>query len=145
VRAIAHAGADAIEIDLATRSGRPVIQAASEKALAAGATPHGILDELSRVDAGVPLAVMTYYNIAFRTGLQRFAENVAASGAAAAIPPDLPLEEVGPVSQRRRGRRGDRAVGRADGTRRAAARVCAARACGFVLRGGAARRDGGAR
>ena len=99
VRAIADAGADAIEIGIPFSDpvmDGPVIQAASEKALEAGATPHGILDELARVDAGVPLAVMTYYNIAFRTGLQRFAENVASSGVAAAILPDLPLEEVGP-------------------------------------------------
>lgn len=99
VRAIADAGADAIEIGIPFSDpvmDGPVIQAASEKALAAGTTPHAILDELSRVDAGVPLAVMTYYNIAFRTGLQRFAESVASSGVAAAILPDLPLEEVGP-------------------------------------------------
>ena len=99
VRAIADAGADAIEIGIPFSDpvmDGPVIQAASEQALAAGATPHGILDELSRVDAGVPLAVMTYYNIAFRTGLLRFAETVVASGVAAVILPDLPLEEVGP-------------------------------------------------
>jgi len=99
VRAIADAGADAIEIGIPFSDpvmDGPVIQAASVKALEAGATPHGILDELARVDAGVPLAVMTYYNIAFRTGLLRFAENLTASGIAAAILPDLPLEEVGP-------------------------------------------------
>ncbi|MGZ4705115.1 MAG: tryptophan synthase subunit alpha [Acidimicrobiales bacterium] len=99
VRAIADAGADAIEIGVPFSDpvmDGPVIQAASERALEAGATPHAILDELSRVDAGVPLAVMTYYNIAFRSGLQRFAENLAASGVSAAILPDLPLEEVGP-------------------------------------------------
>ena len=101
--AMAEAGCDVIEVELPYSDpvmDGPVIQAASEQALAAGATPHGILDELARVDAGVPLAVMTYYNIAFRTGLQRFAENVAASGVAAAILPDLPLEEVGPWARR---------------------------------------------
>jgi tryptophan synthase alpha chain len=73
----------------------PVIQAASEKALEAGATPQGILDELSRVDAGVPLAVMTYYNIAFHMGHERFAASLGEAGVAAAILPDLPLEESG--------------------------------------------------
>ena len=51
VRAIADAGADAIEIGIPFSDpvmDGPVIQAASEKALDAGATPHGILDELSR-------------------------------------------------------------------------------------------------
>jgi len=73
-----------------------VIQAASERALARGATPVSILDELREVDAGVPMAVMTYYNIAFHLGLTRFASSLVGSGVAAAILPDLPLEEVGP-------------------------------------------------
>jgi tryptophan synthase alpha chain len=55
-----------------------------------------ILDELRTVDAGVPLAVMTYYNIAFRMGLARFAAALVDAGVAAAILPDLPLEELGP-------------------------------------------------
>jgi len=103
VRAVADAGADAIEIGIPFSDpvmDGPVIQAASEQALAAGATPVGIIDELARVDAGVPLAVMTYYNIAFRMGLERFARTLAASGIAAAILPDLPLEEVGPWATR---------------------------------------------
>ena len=62
----------------------------------AGATPVTILDELRTIDAGVPLAVMTYYNLAFHMGHQRFAESLAAAGVSAAILPDLPLEEVGP-------------------------------------------------
>jgi tryptophan synthase alpha chain len=99
VRAVADAGADAVEIGIPFSDpvmDGPVIQAASERALASGATPGGILDELASVDAGVPLVVMTYYNIAFRAGLERFARTLAASGVAAAILPDLPLEEVGP-------------------------------------------------
>jgi tryptophan synthase alpha chain len=103
VRAVAEAGADAIEIGIPFSDpvmDGPVIQAASEQALASGATPGGILDELARVDAGVPLAVMTYYNIAFRMGLERFARTLVASGVAAAILPDLPLEEVGPWATR---------------------------------------------
>jgi tryptophan synthase alpha chain len=103
VRAVADAGADAIEIGIPFSDpvmDGPVIQAASEQALAAGATPGAILDELTTVDAGVPLAVMTYYNIAFRMGLERFARTLAASGVAAAILPDLPFEEVGPWAGR---------------------------------------------
>ena len=44
----------------------------------------------------MPLAVMTYYNIAFRAGLERFAATLADSGIAGCILPDLPLEETGP-------------------------------------------------
>src|SRR4051812_11048798 len=74
----------------------PTIQRASELALAAGVTPQSILDGLRGLDAGVPLAVMTYYNIAFHMGHERFASNLRAAGVAAAILPDLPLEEAGP-------------------------------------------------
>jgi len=99
VAAVAEAGADAIEIGIPFSDpvmDGPVIQAASEQALAAGVTPLTILDALRHADAGVPLAVMTYYNIAARMGLRRFAASLTESGVAAAILPDLPLEEVGP-------------------------------------------------
>jgi tryptophan synthase alpha chain len=99
VRAVAAAGADAIEIGIPFSDpvmDGPVIQAASERALRAGATPQSILDGLRRLDAGVPLAVMTYYNIAFHMGHERFAASLVDAGVAAAILPDLPLEEAGP-------------------------------------------------
>jgi len=99
VAAVADAGADAIEVGIPFSDpviDGPVIQAASERALARGATPLSVLDELRRVDAGVPLVVMTYYNIAFRLGLTRFASSLVDAGVVGAILPDLPLEEVGP-------------------------------------------------
>jgi tryptophan synthase alpha chain len=99
VRAVAASGADAIEIGIPFSDpvmDGPVIQAASERALRRGATPASILDQLRDIDAGVPLAAMTYYNICFRMGHERFARTLRDSGVAAAILPDLPLEEVGP-------------------------------------------------
>ena len=99
VRAAADAGADAIEIGVPFSDpvmDGPVIQEASEAALRAGATPASILDALRRADVGVPLVVMTYYNVAFHMGHERFARELAASGVVAAILPDLPLEEAGP-------------------------------------------------
>ncbi len=99
VRAVADAGADAIEIGIPFSDpvmDGPVIQRASEDALAAGATPGGILAALRGHDAGVPLAVMTYYNICFHMGHERFAQGLVDAGVSAAILPDLPLEETGP-------------------------------------------------
>jgi tryptophan synthase alpha chain len=99
VRAAADAGADAIEIGIPFSDpvmDGPVIQEASERALRAGATPQSVLTALRDHDAGVPLAVMTYYNICFRMGHRRFAAALREAGVAAAILPDLPLEEVGP-------------------------------------------------
>jgi tryptophan synthase alpha chain len=99
VRAAADAGADAIEIGIPFSDpvmDGPVIQQASERALAGGATPQSILTALRDHDAGVPLAVMTYYNICFRMGHRRFAAALVEAGVAGAILPDLPLEEVDP-------------------------------------------------
>ena len=98
VRAVAAAGADAIEIGVPFSDpvmDGPVIQEASDRALRAGATPQSIFDGLRVLDAGVPLAVMTYYNIAFHMGHERFARSLVGAGVAAAILPDLPLEESG--------------------------------------------------
>lgn len=99
VRAVADAGADAIEIGIPFSDpvmDGPVIQEASELALRDGATPVTVLDTLRTIDAGVPLAVMTYYNLAFHMGHERFAASLYEAGVRAAILPDLPLEEVGP-------------------------------------------------
>jgi tryptophan synthase alpha chain len=72
----------------------PVIQQASQEALAQGATPGAILAALATVDAGVPLVVMTYYNIVFRAGHRRFARSLASQGVSGAILPDLPFDEL---------------------------------------------------
>jgi tryptophan synthase alpha chain len=98
VEAVADAGADAIEVGIPFSDpvmDGPTIQAASERALAAGATPHAIVDALGRLDAGgVPPVVMTYYNTVHRAGHERFASSLAAAAVAGAIVPDLPLEEA---------------------------------------------------
>jgi tryptophan synthase alpha chain len=100
LEAFAAAGADAIEIGIPFSDpvmDGPTIQEASERALAAGATPQGIVGALADLDTGgVPLVVMTYYNTVHRYGHERFARSLAAAGVAGAIVPDLPLEEVGP-------------------------------------------------
>jgi tryptophan synthase alpha chain len=99
VRAVAAAGADAIEIGLPFSDpvmDGPVIQQASQMALEAGATPVSILDEARDLDVGIPLAVMTYYNTVHHAGHERFAHQLVAAGVVAALVPDLPLEESGP-------------------------------------------------
>ena len=96
VRAVAGAGADAIEIGIPFSDpvmDGPTIQDASSRALARGVTPLSILDEITGLDAGVPLVAMTYYNLAFRMGELRFAKSLAAAGLSGAILPDLPLDE----------------------------------------------------
>jgi tryptophan synthase alpha chain len=99
VEALAGAGADAIEVGIPFSDPMidgPVIQDASLRALERGTTPDGILADLSRIDVGVPIVVMTYYNLIYRAGHTRIAGLMAECGVTGAIIPDLPLEELGP-------------------------------------------------
>ena len=96
MEAVAAAGADAIEIGIPFSDPAidgPTIQLANDKALAAGATPQSILDRVRSADLGVPTAVMTYGNIAYRMGWDRFANSLAEAGVSGCILPDIPLEE----------------------------------------------------
>jgi len=102
IRAAAANGADAIEVGIPFSDpvmDGPVIQAASQRALDAGATPVSVLDGIRRLDVGVPLAVMTYYNLCFHAGHERWAASLADAGVSGCILPDLPLEEVGPWAE----------------------------------------------
>lgn len=97
VRAVAAAGADAVEIGIPFSD--PImdgktIQEASQRALDLGATPERIVFEAAGLDVGVPLVVMTYYNPLQRLGHERFARSLADAGVDGAIVPDLPLDEL---------------------------------------------------
>lgn len=97
IEAVAAAGADAVEIGIPFSDpvmDGPVIQEASQQALAAGVTPASILADLGQVDVDIPLVFMTYYNIVFRAGHRRFARSLADRGVSGAIVPDLPLIEL---------------------------------------------------
>ncbi|HVA76227.1 MAG TPA: tryptophan synthase subunit alpha [Acidimicrobiales bacterium] len=96
LEAMVAAGADLVEIGIPFSDpvmDGPTIQEASVRALAGGATPASILDQIAAVDAGVPLVAMTYYNIVYRAGHRRFARMLAGAGVRGAILPDVPLEE----------------------------------------------------
>jgi tryptophan synthase alpha chain len=98
LRAVANAGADAIEVGIPFSDpvmDGPTIQEASQRALALGATPMQIIDDLAGIDADVPVAVMTYYNPVLHAGHERFAAQLARAGIDACIVPDLPYDEVG--------------------------------------------------
>ena len=99
IRACAANGADAVEIGIPFSDpvmDGPVIQQASQHALELGVTPRSILDVVPSLDVGIPLAVMTYYNLVHHPGPERFASDLERAGVCAAILPDLPLEESGP-------------------------------------------------
>ena len=98
VRAVADAGADAVEVGIPFSDpvmDGPVVQEASQRR-SCGATPQSILDELRDVDAGIPIAVMTYYNIAFHMGHERFANALVRLESMLRSCRICPLEEAGP-------------------------------------------------
>lgn len=73
-----------------------VIRRAAAKALAGGATLGGILARLPAFRAAhpeTPVVVFSYYNVIYRYGLERFAEEAARAGADATLLVDVPLEE----------------------------------------------------
>ena len=98
VRAAAENGADLIELGIPfsdpTAEG-PVIQGANLRALAGGVTTDKIfalVRELRR-DVTVPLVFMTYANVVFSYGAERFLSACAEIGVDGLILPDLPFEE----------------------------------------------------
>ena len=97
ISAAAEAGANAIEIGIPFSDpvmDGPTIQEANDLVLSAGVTPLQIIDEIASLDVDIPLAVMTYYNVVYRFGLERFASYLREAKISGAILPDLPLIEA---------------------------------------------------
>lgn len=97
--AAAAAGADALEVGIPFSDPMidgPVIQEAGLRAISAGTTPSGVLAGIAGASIGIPVAVMTYYNIVLRAGHRRMARELAEAGVSGSIVADLPLEELDP-------------------------------------------------
>jgi tryptophan synthase alpha chain len=96
--AAADAGADLIELGIPFSdplADGPVIHAAGTEALAAGTTPHLVLNACERLAVRVPVVLMVYANIVLTAGAEAFALRAAAVGASGLIVPDLPHDEAG--------------------------------------------------
>lgn len=100
VRAAVRNGADLIELGIPfsdpTAEG-PVIQGANIRALAGGVTTDKVFElvkELRR-DVEVPMVFMTYTNVVFSYGAERFMAKCRETGIDGIIIPDLPFEEKG--------------------------------------------------
>jgi tryptophan synthase alpha chain len=98
ITAMVSAGVDAVEVGWPYSDpvmDGPVIQRATEAALAAGVRSADILRTVERVAAaGAPVVVMTYWNPVERYGVARFARDLAAAGGAGLITPDLIPDEA---------------------------------------------------
>jgi len=102
VLSLVEAGADLIELGVPfsdPMADGPTIQAASERALAAGTTLAGVLQLVTdvRKTTQIPLILMGYYNPIFCYGAERFARD-AAAGVDALLLVDLPPEEISEIS-----------------------------------------------
>ena len=73
----------------------PVIVRANQAALDNGASVADCLNfaENAARTFDIPFLIMSYYNIPYKYGLERFVENLAKGGLQGAIIPDLPPEE----------------------------------------------------
>jgi tryptophan synthase alpha chain len=100
LRALDRARADVIEVGVPFSdplADGPVIQRATERALAAGANLTAILDMLDRVRStlSVPIVLFTYANPLLRMGLSTFGHRAVQAGVDGVLVLDLPIEEAG--------------------------------------------------
>ena len=98
IRAMVEAGVDLVEVGLPYSDpvmDGPVIQAASDRALAGGVRIRDVMRTVEAVaGAGAPVVVMTYWNPVERYGVDAFARDLAAAGGSGLITPDLIPDEA---------------------------------------------------
>ncbi len=100
IDAVVRGGADILEVGIPfsdpIADGRS-IQAADVRALGSRTTPSAVLRCIAEArsrNPRVPVAVMTYYNILYSKGVDKFLAQARSSGVDGMIVPDLPLDEV---------------------------------------------------
>jgi tryptophan synthase alpha chain len=97
-----RAGADVIELGVPFSdplADGPVIQRATERALASGTTLEQVLALVAEVrpEVDAPLVLFTYANPVARMGFEAFADRAAAAGVDGVLLLDVPIEEAGDV------------------------------------------------
>ena len=102
---LAQNGADVIEVGVPFSdplADGPVIQRASERALAGGATLRKTLDMIAATRAQITSAIVlfTYVNPVLRMGEEAFVAAAVAAGVDGVLVLDLPVEEAGPFRER---------------------------------------------
>jgi tryptophan synthase alpha chain len=101
--ALSAAGADLIELGIPYSdplADGPTIASAGARALANGTRLADVLALVRECGARTaPVLLFTYFNPAAQFGVERFAREAAAAGAAGAIVPDCALEESAPLRE----------------------------------------------
>jgi len=104
VEAVIAGGADIVELGIPfsdpLADGRSIQQAAV-RALSARTRPADVLEIAKEVKSrhDVPVVVMTYYNILYSPGLERFLHRARRAGVDGIIVPDLPFDELADYSR----------------------------------------------
>ncbi|MCD7797710.1 MAG: tryptophan synthase subunit alpha [Clostridiales bacterium] len=95
---MAQAGCDLIEIGIPFSdpiAEGPVIQEADLRTLSQGVTTNDVFELTKRVAAqtDIPLVYMTYLNVLYKYGYDKFLKNAKEAGMCGVIIPDMPFEE----------------------------------------------------
>lgn len=98
VEAMANAGVDLMELQIPFSepiADGPVILHANQQALSGGASVQKCFDFAQKVTRtfDIPFLFMSYYNILYKYGVERFSSRMVRDGLKGAIVPDLPHEE----------------------------------------------------
>ncbi len=98
VETMVEAGVDLMELQIPFSepiADGPVILHANQRALRAGTTVRGCIEFAERVTRAfdIPFLFMSYYNIPFKYGVERFVAAMENANLRGAIVPDLPPEE----------------------------------------------------
>src|SRR6187399_2058435 len=100
LKALDRAGVDVLEVGVPFSdplADGPVIQRATERALAAGgclSTALALVAE-TRAEISAPIVIFSYANPLMRMGIETFARRAAESGVDGVLALDLPIEEAG--------------------------------------------------
>ena len=100
--ALVEGGADMVEVGIPFSdpiADGPTIQAAADRALAAGATPAACFEQLAAFRARhphVPVGVLTYANLVLARGRDAFYAACARAGVDSVLVADAPVFEAGP-------------------------------------------------
>src|SRR5262245_45555970 len=99
LKALDRGGADVLEVGVPFSdplADGPVIQRATERALAAGSNLRAALALVGEVrsDVSAPIVIFSYANPLLRMGLDTFARQAAGAGVDGVLALDLPIEEA---------------------------------------------------
>lgn len=98
ILALERAGCDLIELGIPfsdpTAEG-PVIQEANERALSNGCTTDDVFEMIKEIrkETSIPMVFMTYANVVFHYGTEKFCQKMVDTDMSGMILPDVPYEE----------------------------------------------------